>query len=90
MQCSDTLLDLLQRQKELQKLYAASGAAPARVLAYEDEQLVSPVSTCYPIERLRNKLPTPTDADVVIWNNIITSQGVGLIFLFAIELGQLL
>ena len=90
MQCSDSLLDLLQRQKELQKLYAASGAAPARVLAYEGEQLSSPISTCYPVERLRNKLPTPTDADVVIWNNVITSQGLGLVLLFAIELGQLL
>ena len=90
MQCSDALLDLLQRQKELQKLYAASGAAPARVLAYEGEQLSPPISTCYPIERLRNKLPKSTDADVVIWNNVITSQGVGLSLLFAIELGQLL
>jgi hypothetical protein len=88
MRDSEEVIQLLERQKSLGKLYAASGAAPAQLLA--DAGLSAPISTCYPMKRLRDRLEGPMEDDVVIYNNIVTSQGTGLAFLFAIELGELL
>ena len=89
MQHSSVLQELLQRQKRLQKLYAASGATPAQL--FGKLGLVPPVSTCYPTRRLRSRLgKKSTDEDVVVYNNVVTSQGAGSTFLFAVELGELL
>jgi hypothetical protein len=88
MRDSSEVITLLERQKALQKLYAASGSAPAHV--FSKASLSPPLSTCYPIVRLRNMVPNATHDDVVVYNNVITSQGPGSALLFAVELGELL
>jgi hypothetical protein len=88
MRDSSEVIILLERQKALQKLYAASGSAPAHV--FSKAGLSPPLSTCYPIVRLRNRLAKATHDDVVVYNNVITSQGPGSSLLFAVELGELL
>ena len=88
MRNSKELIQILERQKAWGKLYAASGAAPARVLA--DAGLGPPISTCFPKAVLRACLENPKEDDVVIYNNVVTAQGVGSSSFFAIELGELL
>jgi hypothetical protein len=88
MRESQDLLAVLERQKCWGKLYAATGAAPALVFA--DSGLAPPISTCFPSTSHRERLDGPSDDDVVIYNNVVTSQGGGSAFWFAIELGELL
>ena len=56
MRQSTDLIRLLERQKSMQKLYAASGASPVRLLA--EAGLAPPLLTCYPTQRLRNRIDT--------------------------------
>jgi len=79
------LIEMLKKQKQSGRLYAAICASPAVALAphglLDDKQ-----ATGYP--SMSNKLPNQTKADrrVVVDGNCITSQGPGTALEFAIEL----
>jgi 4-methyl-5(b-hydroxyethyl)-thiazole monophosphate biosynthesis len=80
---SKTLIDMLKKQKQSGRLYAAICASPAVALAphglLDDKQ-----ATGYP--GTQDKLPKPLDRRVVADGNCITSQGPGTALEFAIEL----
>jgi protein deglycase len=86
------LTELLQKQKQNGKLYAAICAAPAVALhAHGLMDVDTQTATCYPAPAFRAKLGamvTDADAPVVVSGNLITSQGPGTALLFALELGQ--
>ena len=99
MRHTPCVVQLLKRQHQLQKLYAASGAAPAQLLA--PTGLAPPVATCFPSQRLRTQLASNNnnnsnhhtqvvDDDVVVYNHVVTSQGLGCCLQLAMELGELL
>ncbi|MDH4203226.1 MAG: DJ-1/PfpI family protein [Phycisphaerae bacterium] len=83
------LIEMLKKQKQSGRLYAAICASPAVALAphglLDDKQ-----ATGHP--SMANKLPNQTKADrrVVVDGNCITSQGPGTALEFAIELLRLL
>lgn len=82
------LISLLEKQKADGKLYAAMCAAPAVVLA--SKGLVDDGATCYPAPGFREKISSPSDEDVVVQGNVVTSQGPGTALKFAIKMGELL
>jgi 4-methyl-5(b-hydroxyethyl)-thiazole monophosphate biosynthesis len=80
---SKTLITMLKKQKQANRLYAAICASPAVALAphglLDDKQ-----ATGYP--GTQDKLPKPLNQRVVVDGNCITSQGPGTALEFAIEL----
>ncbi len=85
--CS-ALISLLEKQKAEGKLYAAICASPAVVFA--SKGLIGEGGTSYPAEGFRKTMAAPVDDDVVVQDNVITSQGPGTALKFGITLGQLL
>ena len=83
---SKELIDLLKKQNEAKKPYGAVCAAPAVVLASND--LATEGATCYPAPPFRATLSNPSDDDVVVKDNLITSQGPGTSLKFALMLGE--
>lgn len=86
----ETLVELLQKQKASGKLYGAICAAPAVALA--SKGLIEPGqrATCYPAPAFREKLATSTEDDVVVTENLVTSQGPGTALKFGLKLGEIL
>lgn len=79
-----TLIDLLKKQKEKGKLYAAICASPAVVL--RTHGLLPKKATCYPsfAEHLHD--PSMAKQRVVVDDNCVTSGGPGTALEFALEL----
>lgn len=86
MRDSKELINLLEKQKNEGKLYAAVCASPAVVFA--SKGLITAGATCYPAEGFRAVLSDPADVDVVVKGNLITSQGPGTSLKFALMLGE--
>jgi len=84
---SSTLVEMLKRQQEQNKLYAAVCAAPAVVLQTHG-LLVGSGATCYPAPPFRSTMTNPSDDKVVVQGNVVTSQGPGTSLLFALSLGE--
>eukprot|EP00980_Cylindrotheca_fusiformis_P020052 scaffold7139_cov115-Cylindrotheca_fusiformis.AAC.2 len=85
---SDALIDLLKKQKNEGKPFAAICAAPAVVLASKGLLEVEG-ATCYPAPHFREKLINPTDSDVAFTaGSVTTSKGPGTALKFALELGE--
>jgi len=85
---SKALDTLLKHQSSHQKKYAAVCASPAVVLASKGLLSEEGGSTCYPAPVFRSALKEPSDASVVVQDNLITSQGPGTSLKFAIQLGE--
>jgi len=79
-----TLIDLLKKQKEKGKLYAAICASPAVVL--RTHGLLPKKATCYPsfAEQLHD--PSMAKHRVVVDDKCVTSGGPGTVLEFALEL----
>jgi 4-methyl-5(b-hydroxyethyl)-thiazole monophosphate biosynthesis len=79
------LIEMLKKQKQSGKIYAAICASPAVVLAHYG-LLDKKKAACYPA--MADKLPDPSAAGqrVVIDGNCVTSQGPGTAMDFALEL----
>lgn len=78
-----TLIEMLKKQKQSGRLYAAICASPAVALAPHG-LLDGKTATGYP--GTQDKLPKALNQRVVIDGNCITSQGPGTALEFAIEL----
>jgi hypothetical protein len=50
--------------------------------------LIGEGATCYPAKVFREAMQAPSDANVCMTNNIVTSQGPGTSLLFALMLGE--
>jgi 4-methyl-5(b-hydroxyethyl)-thiazole monophosphate biosynthesis len=85
---SKALTEILQKQKNAQKLYAAVCASPAIALAPQGLIDDGVPVTSYPAPHFREKIQTVSDDKVVVSNNLITSQGPGTSLLFALQLGE--
>eukprot|EP00559_Dactyliosolen_fragilissimus_P008024 CAMPEP_0184869678 /NCGR_PEP_ID=MMETSP0580-20130426/34931_1 /TAXON_ID=1118495 /ORGANISM="Dactyliosolen fragilissimus" /LENGTH=193 /DNA_ID=CAMNT_0027371313 /DNA_START=284 /DNA_END=865 /DNA_ORIENTATION=- len=85
---SKTLQKMLLEQKAQKKLYAAVCASPSVVLA--SKGLIGEGATCYPAPGLRGNMINPVDAEIVVQDNVITSQGPGTSLKFAIKLGEIM
>jgi hypothetical protein len=83
------LIGMLSRQKASGKLVGATGTTPSVVLA-SIRGFLQNGATCYPINAFRKKMPNPSDNDVVVHGNVVTSQGIGQVFIFGIMLVELL
>lgn len=83
---SKALATLLKEQKAAGRMYAAICAAPAVVLA--SQGLLEGGATCYPAPPFRSALSGPVDDDVVVQDNLTTSQGPGTSLKFALMLGE--
>lgn len=81
------LIDMLKKQRNANKLYAAICAAPVIVLQHHG-LLGGLKATCYP--GLWNQLKNKSEARVVVDKNCITSQGPGTALEFTIKLIELL
>jgi len=81
------LIELLKKQKEAGRLYAAICASPAVVLQYHG-LLEGKKATGYPSANL--DLPGRLDEKVVVDGNCVTSQGPGTAIEFALKLVELL
>jgi len=81
-----TLITMLKKQKEQNKMLAAICAAPAVVLA--SHNLIGKGATCYPAPPFRNALDDPADSAVVVKDGVTTSQGPGTSLTFALSLGE--
>ena len=86
---SSILISLLEKQNNNNAPIAAMCAAPAIVLASKGF-LTNKIATCYPAEKFRNMLPKSSNDQIVIDNNIITSQGPGDSLKFALKLVEIL
>ena len=82
----ETLIAMLKKQKAESKAYGAMCASPAVVLA--SHNLVEAGATCYPAPSFRDVIPNASDDDVVVQDNVITSQGPGTSLKFALTLGE--
>ena len=82
----DTLIAMLKKQQAASKLYGAMCASPAVVLA--SHGLVGSGATCYPVPVFRDEIPNASDDDVVVQDNVVTSQGPGTSLKFALALGE--
>ena len=88
---SEELTTLLKKQKESGKLYAAVCASPAVVFAAHGlMDGTNGGNTCYPAPGFRAKLDDPSDSEVVVNGNVVTSQGPGTSLAFALKLGEIL
>eukprot|EP00522_Entomoneis_paludosa_P010559 CAMPEP_0172450910 /NCGR_PEP_ID=MMETSP1065-20121228/9098_1 /TAXON_ID=265537 /ORGANISM="Amphiprora paludosa, Strain CCMP125" /LENGTH=188 /DNA_ID=CAMNT_0013202757 /DNA_START=256 /DNA_END=822 /DNA_ORIENTATION=+ len=86
---SKPLVDLLRKQKESGKLYGAICAAPAVVLATHGLIPEGGSATCYPAPGFREKLASAeSNEDVVVSDNMTTSQGPATAVDFALQLGE--
>ena len=86
---SAELIELLKKQKQAGRLYAAICASPAVVLQHH--KLIEKVrATCFP--GMRNKLDPAyaSDERVVVDGNCVTSQGPATAIEFALQLAELL
>ena len=86
---SKELAEMLKKQKEAGRFYAAICASPAVVFEYHG-LLADKKATCYPAmaEKLKNK--QATNQRVVVDGNCITSQGPGTALEFSLKLVELL
>jgi 4-methyl-5(b-hydroxyethyl)-thiazole monophosphate biosynthesis len=84
----NTLINLLKRQQKEQKMYAAICATPAVALAPHGLLPSAGGSTCYPLDAFRSVMKHPSDKGVVVQGNVVTSQGPGTSFQFALTLGE--
>jgi 4-methyl-5(b-hydroxyethyl)-thiazole monophosphate biosynthesis len=86
---SKKLVEMLKKQKEAGKLYAAICASPAIVFEHHG-LLADKKATCYPgmTDKLKNK--EAINQRVVVDGNCITSQGPGTSLEFALKLVELL
>ncbi|MCX5633914.1 MAG: DJ-1/PfpI family protein [Phycisphaerae bacterium] len=86
---SRELTEMLKKQKESGRLYAAICASPAIVFAHHG-LLAGKKATCYP--GMENKLPDTSAVNqrVVIDGNCVTSQGPGTALEFSLKLVELL
>jgi hypothetical protein len=90
--CPDLIPDLitvLAKQKVDGKLIRANGATPSIVLASMDGFLWNG-ATCFQLKALYNKMPRASDCDLVVHDNIATSQGIGSALVFALMPVELL
>ncbi|MCX5644487.1 MAG: DJ-1/PfpI family protein [Phycisphaerae bacterium] len=86
---SAELIEMLKKQKQAGRFYAAICAAPAVVL--QPHGLLEQVrATCYPAFRNKLDLAYASDERVVIDGNCVTSQGPGTAIEFALKLVELL
>eukprot|EP00894_Picocystis_sp_ML_P002805 jgi/Pico_ML_1/53322/g3891.t1 len=83
------LIDMLKRQKDSGRLYAAICASPAVVLETHG-LLEGKKATAYPAFQSKLKDPSAVKARVVIDGNCITSQGPGTSFDFGLTLVECL
>jgi 4-methyl-5(b-hydroxyethyl)-thiazole monophosphate biosynthesis len=83
---SEALITLLEEQNKAGKMYGAVCAAPAVVLA--SKGLATEGATCYPAPAFRAALSNPVDDEVVVKDNLTTSQGPGTSLKFALMLGE--
>ena len=83
------LTEILKKQKEAGRLYAAICASPAVVLAHH-HLIDDKMATVYPA--FMDKLPNPVsdDSPLVVDGNCVTSRGPGTAILFALKLVELL
>lgn len=81
------LIDLLKQRHLDKKMYAAICASPAVVLASHG-LLPKAGATCYPLDTFRAVLTQPSDEQVVVQENVVTSQGPGTSLLFSLALGE--
>lgn len=86
---SEILVKILKKQNDERKPIAAMCASPAMVLASKGF-LTGKHATCYPAKRFRDMLEKPSDDQIVIDGNIITSQGPGDSIYFALKLIEIL
>jgi 4-methyl-5(b-hydroxyethyl)-thiazole monophosphate biosynthesis len=86
---SKELAEMLKKQKDAGRLYAAICASPAVVFEYQG-LLAGKKATCFPAmaEKLKNK--EAANQRVVVDGNCITSQGPGTAIEFAIKLVEIL
>jgi 4-methyl-5(b-hydroxyethyl)-thiazole monophosphate biosynthesis len=86
---SKTLIEMLKKQKEAGRFYAAICASPAIAFAYHG-LLAGKKATCYP--GMEGKLPDASAANqrIVVDGNCITSQGPGTALEFSLKLVELL
>jgi 4-methyl-5(b-hydroxyethyl)-thiazole monophosphate biosynthesis len=82
------LVELLKKQKDSKRQYAAICAAPAVVLASNGLIPESSKSTCYPNPTFRAQLENVSEDPVVVTDNLTTSQGPGTALAFALQLGE--
>jgi len=86
---SAPLIDLLTKQKQAGRLYAAICASPAVVL--RPHGLIEKVkATCFPSVRGKLDPAYASDERVVVAGNCVTSQGPGTAIEFALKLVELL
>ena len=86
---SAELIDLLKKQKQTGRLYAAICASPA--IALRPHGLLDKVrATCFPAFRDRLDPAYASDERVVVDGNCVTSQGPGTAIEFALKLVELL
>ncbi|HBG27555.1 MAG: dihydroxyacetone kinase [Planctomycetes bacterium GWF2_41_51] len=86
--CAD-LVEMLKKQKEAGRFYAAICASPAVVLEHHG-LLAGKKATCYPAmsDKLKNK--EAAGQRVVVDGNCITSQGAGTAMEFSLKLVEVL
>jgi len=82
------LISLLEKQNREGKLYSAICASPAVVLA--SKGLIKNGATCYPVPVFRSTIEDPSDEDVVVQGNLVTSKGPGTALKFSLKLGEML
>jgi 4-methyl-5(b-hydroxyethyl)-thiazole monophosphate biosynthesis len=85
---SKPLIQILEKQKAAGKLYAALCASPAVVLASKNLIPDGASVTCYPAPKFREGLMNASDEEVVVTDNLTTSQGPGTSIKFALQLGE--
>jgi 4-methyl-5(b-hydroxyethyl)-thiazole monophosphate biosynthesis len=81
------LIEILKKQKDSGRLYAAICASPAVVLQPHG-LLEGKKATCYPASNL--EFPARCDEKVVVDGNCITSQGPGTALEFSFKLAEML
>jgi protein deglycase len=86
---SAELIEMLRRQKQAGRLYAAICAAPAVVL-HHHKLLEKVRATCFPAMRSKLDPAYASDERVVMDGNCVTSQGAGTAIEFALKLVETL
>jgi hypothetical protein len=89
MRDSMELIAILAKQKAVGKLVGASGAMPSIVLA-SMHGFLQEGATCFPLMVFCNAIPKASDNDVVVHDNVVTSQGIGSALVFGLMLVELL
>lgn len=84
----ETLISLLKHQQKEQRFYAAICATPAVALAPHGLLPSAGGATCYPLDAFRSVMKHPSDEEVVVQDNVVTSQGPGTALQFALTLGE--